>query len=237
MIHAGAQQTSDFVKQAVPAGARILDVGCGDGMVARALADAGFDVTAIDGNENAIAETRARGINAVHVDFREFSSAEQFDVVLFARSLHHIHPLSDALSKAKSLATTTGIILIDDFGAELFDLRSAAWFYGLKSFLLASGKEPKGRGPKLDGGVVPADGVKHWRDHHFGKHSVSTSEEMLDEISRHFRVDRMERVPYLYRYFLDDVEFEQGVRLLEWERRLIATRMLNPIGIRLELRD
>ncbi|MBX9719933.1 MAG: class I SAM-dependent methyltransferase, partial [Candidatus Obscuribacterales bacterium] len=52
----GSMQTILFVQSQVPTAASILDVGCGNGSIAKGLRDLGYIVTAIDGNSNAVAE-------------------------------------------------------------------------------------------------------------------------------------------------------------------------------------
>jgi SAM-dependent methyltransferase len=230
-LHAGITHTVAFVRDCLSTGATILDVGCGDGRVALALRDAGYIVTAIDGNENAIAEARANGLDAQLVVFAEYKADKKFGAILFGRSLHHM-PLDESLEKAKSLVTTGGVIILDEFGAELFDERCASWYYGLKSFLLAAGKEA-GRGPKLPDGAIPDDPVAHWREHHFGKHAISTSVEVIDAVKRQCTIEREQRVPYIYRYFLDDVSEEQGRRLFEWETHMVQQNLLPQIGFQI----
>src|SRR5688500_14992246 len=64
-LPAGTAYTYDFVKSAIPfAGARLLEVGCGDGRLAAWLAEDGFSVVALDEDESLCATARARGVDA-----------------------------------------------------------------------------------------------------------------------------------------------------------------------------
>jgi 2-polyprenyl-3-methyl-5-hydroxy-6-metoxy-1,4-benzoquinol methylase len=230
--HAGVQDSVSFVQSAVTAGAHVLDVGCGDGLLALALEAAGYRVTAIDASEKAIAEARANGLNAEQAEFLEYSGGP-FDAILFSRSLHHIHPVKNALAKAESLLTASGVIVLEEFGADLMDKKSALWFYGMKSFVDSGDTPIKSRGPHDEHGQIPDNRLEHWHEHHFGKHEISTSEELIQEFSARFPDMQPSRVPFLYRYFLDDVTAEQGQRLLAWETALCAEGIITPIGIRM----
>jgi SAM-dependent methyltransferase len=72
--------------------ARVLEVGCGKGELARALARAGHRVTAIDPRAPEGPIFRSVGIE-------EFSDAEPFDHVVASLSLHHVEDLGRALDK------------------------------------------------------------------------------------------------------------------------------------------
>ena len=66
-----------------PAGARILDLGCGPGLYVERLAAAGFDVTGVDFSARSIAYARARpGARYVLGDYREIELDGTFDVIL-----------------------------------------------------------------------------------------------------------------------------------------------------------
>src|SRR5262245_42490252 len=100
--------TLAFVESALaeiggPSPLRVLEVGCGPGRLAQALAARGHRVVAIDSSEEAIAATRARGIDARFARFPAFEDDELFDAVLFTRSLHHIPPLPAVVAKAHEL--------------------------------------------------------------------------------------------------------------------------------------
>src|SRR5262249_26118962 len=82
-----------------PAPARILDVGCGNGELARALERAGYAVLAIDIDPAAVAAAIAHGVNATEADMADFD-ADPFDAVLFSLSLHHMDRLTEALARA-----------------------------------------------------------------------------------------------------------------------------------------
>lgn len=70
------------------AGARVLDVGCGTGEHAIALAQRGFSVTGLDASapllERAIKSSQSAmaGVQFVHGDMRELSSPEPYDLVV-----------------------------------------------------------------------------------------------------------------------------------------------------------
>jgi 2-polyprenyl-3-methyl-5-hydroxy-6-metoxy-1,4-benzoquinol methylase len=72
----------------LPAGASVLDIGCGTGRHSIKLAEAGFDVTGVDFSEQMIyhADKRARdaGVspNFIHADFRQYESGPDFDLAL-----------------------------------------------------------------------------------------------------------------------------------------------------------
>jgi SAM-dependent methyltransferase len=50
------------------AGGALVDVGCGTGSYAAALAERGWDVTGVDISEDMLRLARARGVHAVHAD-------------------------------------------------------------------------------------------------------------------------------------------------------------------------
>jgi SAM-dependent methyltransferase len=80
------------LSQLAPAPARVLEVGCGEGELARALDAAGYDVVAIDPEAPAGRIFRRTTIE-------EFDEAGPFDAVVASLSLHHVHDLGGALDK------------------------------------------------------------------------------------------------------------------------------------------
>jgi SAM-dependent methyltransferase len=95
----------------------VLDIGCGEGLLAQRLATVSRSVTAIDPDSAAIDRARERlaGIGRVtlaHNGFHEFDAGSQkFDVITFVASLHHME-LADSLLKARELLTPTGEIAV-----------------------------------------------------------------------------------------------------------------------------
>ncbi len=95
--HALGEQTAEiaaFIAGLNLKGARILDVGCGQGRDALPLARAGHDVTGIDlapsGIEAMCAEADAEGLSITgHVaDITEYTPLGAFDILLIDRTLH-----------------------------------------------------------------------------------------------------------------------------------------------------
>ncbi|GAA2766287.1 class I SAM-dependent methyltransferase [Streptomyces paradoxus] len=77
----------DVIAAAVPAGARILELGSGVGRVTHALLERGFTVTAVD--ESAPMLERVRGARTICGPIEELELGETFDVVLLASFLVH----------------------------------------------------------------------------------------------------------------------------------------------------
>ncbi|MFB7619924.1 class I SAM-dependent methyltransferase [Kitasatospora sp. NPDC056181] len=77
----------EVIEKAVPAGASILELGCGVGRMTHPLLDRGFAVTAVD--ESAEMLARVRGARTVRSPIEELDLGEQFDVVLLASFLVH----------------------------------------------------------------------------------------------------------------------------------------------------
>jgi SAM-dependent methyltransferase len=227
----GIQHTLEFVNAHATPGCRILDAGCGTGRLALRLSESGYLVTAIDESDSAVEACRKIGVPAEEIDFLQFESEEPFDVILFSKSFHHVHPLADAITKVLSLLKPDGLLLLEDFAAEALDEPTGAWFYGLKS-VLAANNAKDACGPKLEEGKIPSDPVASWKEHHFSKHSVTPYEEIREALWSKFRLVDEQQVPYLYRYFLDEVSEVQARAIMEWETLLCKQKQIRTIGIR-----
>jgi SAM-dependent methyltransferase len=82
----------------LPQGARVLDLCCGTGRLARWLARRGFDVTGIDGSEEMLELARRNAPEAAFVlaDARSFAFGTPFDVVISTfDSLNHLPAVED----------------------------------------------------------------------------------------------------------------------------------------------
>jgi len=74
------------------AGERILDLGCGDGMLTEKIIAAGADVVAVDAAPDMVAAARARGIDARIIPGQKLTFEDEFDAVFSNAALHWMHP-------------------------------------------------------------------------------------------------------------------------------------------------
>jgi SAM-dependent methyltransferase len=77
----------DVIAGAVPAGARILELGSGVGRMTHPLLERGFTVTAVD--ESAEMLKRVRGARTIRTPIEDLDLGETFDVVMLASFLVH----------------------------------------------------------------------------------------------------------------------------------------------------
>jgi trans-aconitate methyltransferase len=69
-------------------GERILDLGCGDGVLSAKIAAAGAEVVAADGGPDMVAAARARGLDARAMDGQKLAFSREFDAVFSNAALH-----------------------------------------------------------------------------------------------------------------------------------------------------
>jgi SAM-dependent methyltransferase len=181
----------------------VLEVGCGDGELARAVAGAGYDVTAID-------PRAPEGPIFRRIKLEDVDPDERFDAVVASRSLHHIADLDLALDRIGGLLPPDGRLILEEFAWDRFDEPTGDWYDRQRRILIAVAG---------DDGRPSAAG---WGDHHAGNH---TYEEMRRSLDARFQAQTFEWIPYLYRYL-------GGVATEELERSLIDAGAINAIGFR-----
>ncbi|MFN8125058.1 MAG: methyltransferase domain-containing protein [Candidatus Nanopelagicales bacterium] len=69
-------------------GERILDVGCGDGVLTEAIARTGADVVGIDNSPELVLAARERGVEVLLGDAAEMTYRSEFDAVFSNAALH-----------------------------------------------------------------------------------------------------------------------------------------------------
>jgi 2-polyprenyl-3-methyl-5-hydroxy-6-metoxy-1,4-benzoquinol methylase len=107
-------------------GRDVLDVGCGEGALARRLAGSGARVTGIDPLAQALENARAAGAETQALRYvegvaQELPFAEQsFDVLIFFNSLHHIpvESMGPALREAARVLRPQGVLYVQEPLAE-----------------------------------------------------------------------------------------------------------------------
>ena len=197
----------DFVVAHAPAGGRVLEIGCGDGALARELDAAGFDVLAID-------PVAPVGAIFRRVALEELDEDGPFDAVVASMSLHHVHDLGAGLDRIAGLLGRGGLLLLDEFAFDRLDEATADWYHGqLRALAAARGRE-----------IPPSPDVlrAEWEAEHAGLHGYAVMRPTLDA-----RFD--ERAffwePYLHRYL-------DGAAGDTLERALIEAAAIQAIGYR-----
>ncbi|MGH2756069.1 MAG: class I SAM-dependent methyltransferase [Actinomycetota bacterium] len=194
----------DFVATALPSPpARVLEVGCGKGDLARYLSSLGHVVTAID-------PEAPPGPIFRKVSLEGFSEEDTFDAVVASRSLHHVPDLDAGLRKIHTLLRRAGVLVLNEFAWERMDRETADWYL---SHIERAGSEP----PSL----LPESFPDAWIAEHEGMH---TSDEMREGLDGIFHMKLFEWVPYVSVHYLERDD------LLGEERRLIGLGRIQPLG-------
>ncbi len=169
---------TDFVLAHLPRPpARVLEVGCGRGDLARALAAAGHAVTAIDPDAPAGPLFRP-------VTLEDFAERGPFDAAVASRSLHHVPDLAAALEKIATLLRPGGVLVLNDFAKERLEGSTAEWYYGRRRALAAAG-----------GKEAPHTFHECLHEEHADIHAYG---EMRRELDRRFAERFFAWVPYLH---------------------------------------
>ena len=109
-----------FIEQrSTLAGKKVLDVGCGGGILSEALSELGADVTGIDASENTIgvAKSHSKLINSdvkyIQNTIEEFVTSnpdEKFDVITCLEMLEHVPSPGDIIKVCSGLLKKNGDI-------------------------------------------------------------------------------------------------------------------------------
>jgi SAM-dependent methyltransferase len=192
-----------FVQEHLPAApARVLEVGCGGGALARFVAGLGYEISAIDPEAPAGAIFEA-------VSLEEFADPGPFDAVLADVALHHIPDLPGALTKIGGLLRPGGRLIVNEHAWERLDEPTARWYLEQRA---ASGRHAH---------QSVEDCVAEWAAHHAGLH---TSAAIRSELDRCFEERFFAWMPYLNRELGGAVEAE--------ERALIDAGAIQATGFR-----
>jgi SAM-dependent methyltransferase len=159
-----------------PAPARVLEVGCGRGGLARALARSGYRVVAID-------PQAPRGRIFVTASLEAFADGDVFAAVVANRSLHHIPNLTRAVDKIAGLLQPRGRLILNEHAYDRLDEPTARWYLDRRALIDAAA--PASLEECLD----------EWSEDHAGLHGYGAISRELD---RRFRELFFAWMPYLY---------------------------------------
>jgi trans-aconitate methyltransferase len=79
-------------------GERILDLGCGDGVLTETIAAAGSQIVAVDAAPDMVAAARAKGLDARVVPGQSLAFEREFDAVFSNAALHWMRPQEAVLA-------------------------------------------------------------------------------------------------------------------------------------------
>jgi SAM-dependent methyltransferase len=186
-----------------PVPARVLEVGCGRGDLARGIARAGHRVVAIDPDAPVGDLFRATTLE-------DFGAPEPFDAVVASLALHHVADLPRALDKIVSLLRPAGRLILNEHAVDRLDEPTARWYLGKRAQIRPDAPRSLDRC------------LREWEDDHAELHGYAA---MRDELDRRFTERFFVWVPYLYG------ELAGAVSEAE-ERALIDAGVIQAIGFR-----
>lgn len=151
LIELSALDTYRFISSMISRPAqKILEIGCGNGYLSLELARDGHTVVGLDQSPEII-EVAERSKKASPLpptfgeltycceDFATWLAPENtFDIVIFNRTLHHMHELQLTLTKVKRLLKKDGRLLCQDYAYDRLDEKTASWMYMMQRMLFLS---------------------------------------------------------------------------------------------------
>jgi SAM-dependent methyltransferase len=202
--------------------ARVLEVGCGEGELARTLARAGHSVTAID-------PRAPEGTIFQRVRIEEFSDPGPFDYVVAILSLHHVEDLGKVLDKIANLLRAGGTVVVIELAWDQFDEATAEWV--LERLPAATSSEKPSWLQRRCWGWARGGqgGTRAPAEAHFAgwarEEGFHSSRQMRGEFGRRFDEWLFEWVPHLYPDLDDDTSEAD-------ESAAIEAGTINATGIR-----
>jgi SAM-dependent methyltransferase len=194
--------TYDFIRRFLPRCCRrILEVGCGTGELAARLSQDGCAVIAIDSDRDSVTAGRRLGVDARVATWPDFDEG-RFDAVLFTRSLHHIHPLDEAVRHAAESLADGGRVVVEDFAYESADEKTLRWFASAIRLLHAASLPVDGD-EFLRKILSKTETLKAWRQNHENENrqiELHTATEIDAQLKKTFGRVIRENAAYYFRY-------------------------------------
>ena len=197
-----------FARGALPdPPARVLEIGAGDGALAQALRDAGYEVTAIDPKAQDGTGVEQRAL---------LEQSGTFDAAVAIVSLHHVEPLAESCAHLAGLLVPAGTLVVDELDVGRYDERVTTWW--LHHRRAAGHEDHHDAASILDGmrgHIHPLDAVR-------------------EALAPHFETPEPVRGPYLHRWHLPPGLRENEERLIGQGRlpatgaRFVSTRRPAP---------
>ena len=110
-----------MANEAIDAGAKVLEVGPGDGELLKELLSKSYDVVALDSSENMLAKTKAqltssqrRQVEFIETELSQLNKASQFDLVCMNMVLHHMASPEQAFDCVARALKSEGVLLLAD---------------------------------------------------------------------------------------------------------------------------
>lgn len=143
------QEAFDLLRARVGPGARVVDVGSGQGAFAARLRDNGYHVTAVDKNKD---DFRAKDVEFVRIDFDvpgeielfQKMHCDQYDVAIGMEVIEHVENPWEYTRFLLSLVKPGGIVMMTTPNAESVQSRIEFLFTGLFTHFGKSDYESSG---------------------------------------------------------------------------------------------
>jgi len=167
-----------------PAPARVLEVGCGEGRLTRALIDLGYAAHGID-------PRAPEGPAFDQIPLEKLEVERPYDAAVAVVSLHHLHDLPLAVERLAGALAPGGLLVIDEFDRARLDPATTAWWWRQRQALAAVGLGHASEHPNAE-------------EHHAalldGLAEIFTWDTVRAALAARFDERSCERVGYLYRY-------------------------------------
>ncbi|MEM6781641.1 MAG: bifunctional 2-polyprenyl-6-hydroxyphenol methylase/3-demethylubiquinol 3-O-methyltransferase UbiG [Pseudomonadota bacterium] len=105
----------DFENRHALKGLKILDIGCGGGLVCEPMARMGADITGVDADANAIEVANAHademGLNVTYINGAAEDLNEKYDVVLALEVIEHVIDMRGFVNTCMGLCKPDGLVI------------------------------------------------------------------------------------------------------------------------------
>lgn len=191
-VHASSEETDGQLQ-----GLRVLDIGCGGGLLSEALAAQGAEVTGIDGSEVSIQVAKAHAaksgvqVTYLHMLAEELldQGLEPFDVVLNTEVIEHVEDQQGLIDTCCALCKDDGLLILATLNRTV-----KSWLFGIVGAEYVLRLLPRGTHEWRY--FVKPDEIKGMlKPHHFSPKALRGLE--FNPFNKHWRVTDNCKVNYL----------------------------------------